>query len=377
MVSHAGVLPHPEVLVEVEHTGTTEKAAFDAVLDEAVSEVVHHQVDLGIDVVNDGELAKRGGFAGYIRSRMSGIVQHAPHAGFEPRRVNARDQRMFPGFYAAGRGGARNATGQPNPAENPHYAVEPLKYTGHEAVAEDIRRLKEAAAGQDVELYIPGVAPGTMEHWLWNEYYSTDEEFMFAIADVLHEEFKAITDAGIIVQIDDPDLPDGWQIYPDMTLEEYRIYARLRVEAINHSIRGLPEELIRFHICWGSQHGPHADDIPLREVVDLALEVKAQCLSVEAANPTHEHEWTVWEDVKLKDGHFLMPGVVGHATDLIEHPELVAQRLVRYAELVGKENVIAGTDCGLGSRVGHGEICWAKLDSLSKGAAIASSILWK
>jgi 5-methyltetrahydropteroyltriglutamate--homocysteine methyltransferase len=166
-------------------------------------------------------------------------------------------------------------------------------------------------------------------------------------------------------------------MYPDMTVPEYHRYAEMRVDAINHAIRGLPEELVRLHICWGSQHGPHADDIPLTEILDAVFKVNAQCLSVEAANPTHEHEWAVWEDHKLPDGRILMPGVVGHATDLIEHPELVAQRLVRYANLVGKENVIAGTDCGLAPRVGHAEIAWAKLDSLAKGAALASERLWK
>jgi 5-methyltetrahydropteroyltriglutamate--homocysteine methyltransferase len=244
-------------------------------------------------------------------------------------------------------------------------------------IAADIARLKSAAERLDVELYLPGIAPGTVEHWLWNDYYASDEEFLFALADVMHEEFKAITDAGIILQVDDPDLPDGWQMFPDMTVPEYHRYAELRVEAINHAIRGLPEELVRLHICWGSQHGPHADDIPLTEILDTVLKVKAQCLSVEAANPTHEHEWAIWADHKLPDGMILMPGVVGHASDLIEHPELVAQRLIRYANLVGKENVIAGTDCGLAPRVGHGEIAWAKLDSLAKGAALASERLWK
>jgi 5-methyltetrahydropteroyltriglutamate--homocysteine methyltransferase len=380
LVSHAGALPATPELQALRLAGSDDQAEYDKVLPGAVADVVRHQVDLGHDIINDGELSKRGGFSNYIAERMTGMERHPLPDGAKPRSVNARDRRMFPGFYEAGLGTGARRPGRLAPVGNegnPFFVTEPLSYTGGASIAADIARLKAAAEGLDVELYLPGIAPGTVEHWLWNDYYASDEEFLFALADVLHEEFKAITDAGIILQVDDPDLPDGWQMFPDMTVPEYHRYAELRVEAINHAIRDLPEELVRLHICWGSQHGPHADDIPLTEILDTVLKVKAQCLSVEAANPTHEHEWAIWEDHKLPDGMILMPGVVGHATDLIEHPELVAQRLIRYANLVGKENVIAGTDCGLAPRVGHGEIAWAKLDSLSKGAALASERLWK
>ncbi|MFI5269630.1 MAG: epoxyalkane--coenzyme M transferase, partial [Chloroflexota bacterium] len=201
--------------------------------------------------------------------------------------------------------------------------------------------------------------------------------FLFAIAEAMHEEFKAITDAGLILQIDDPDLPDGWQIYPEMTVGDYRNYAELRVEALNHALRGIPEEQVRLHVCWGSGHGPHTNDIPLKHIVDLIFKVHAQCYSIEASNPRHDHEWRVFETVKLPEGKMLMPGVVGHVTNLIEHPQLVADRLVRYAKLVGRENVQAGTDCGLGHRVGHGEIAWAKLEALAEGARLASQELWR
>jgi 5-methyltetrahydropteroyltriglutamate--homocysteine methyltransferase len=380
LISHAGALPPTPELTTLLEAGSDNQADYDKVLPGAVAEVVKHQVAIGHDIINDGELSKRGGFSNYLSERMSGIERPPLPDGAKPRSVNARDRRMFPGFYDAGLGAGARRAGRPAPAanaSNPYFVTEPLVYTGAALIAADIARLKAASEGLDVELYLPGIAPGTVEHWLWNDYYASEEEFLFALADVLHEEFKAITDAGIILQVDDPDLPDGWQMFPDMTVSEYHRYAELRVEAINHAIRGLPEELVRLHICWGSQHGPHADDIPLAEILDAVLKVKAQCLSVEAANPTHEHEWVLWEDHKLPEGRILMPGVVGHATDLIEHPELVAQRLVRYAGLVGKENVIAGTDCGLAPRVGHAEIAWAKLDSLAKGAQLASERLWK
>src|SRR6201996_4013227 len=258
-----------------------------------------------------------------------------------------------------------------------YFCTGPLTYTGRERAQGDIARLQAAVAGhEDTEAFLPAITPGTVEHWLQNEYYPDTETFLFAVADVLHEEYQTITDAGLILQVDDPDLPDGWQMFPDMTVPDYRRYAGLRIEALNHALRGLPEDQVRLHICWGSHHGPHRDDLPLRDLIDLVLTVPATCYSFEAANPRHEHEYTVWEDVKLPDGKMIMPGVVGHSTDIIEHPDLVAQRLVRFAGLVGRESVIAGTDCGLGGRVGHPEIVWAKLAALAAGARIASGQLW-
>jgi 5-methyltetrahydropteroyltriglutamate--homocysteine methyltransferase len=209
-----------------------------------------------------------------------------------------------------------------------------------------------------------------------NAYYATDEEFLHAIADAMHEEYKAITDAGLLLQIDNPDLADAWQIHGDMSVPAYRKFAALRIEALNYALRDIPAESVRFHMCWGSYHGPHKYDIPLRDIVDLVLQVKAVGYSIEASNPRHEHEWQVWEDVALPDGKVLIPGVVGHATDFIEHPELVAQRLLRYASLVGRDHVIAGTDCGLGTRVGHAKIAWAKFEALVEGARLASRQLW-
>ncbi|HWG14960.1 MAG TPA: epoxyalkane--coenzyme M transferase [Streptosporangiaceae bacterium] len=390
-VSHAGALPRPEDLQRLFDGGPDAVEEFQRALPGAVTEVVNHQLKAGVDVVNDGEISKRGLFIGYIRDRM---------AGFEPRRfapgaytppnagVQGRDRRDFPGFFAAGLGGFQfgaavtpppTAGGEQPPAgrTTAYFCTGPLAYTGRERAQADIGRLQAVVAEHEgAEAFVPAITPGTVEHWLHNEYYPDTESFLFAVADVLHEEYKVIIDAGLILQVDDPDLPDGWQMFPDMAVPDYRRYAALRIEALNHALRGLPEDQIRLHICWGSHHGPHRDDIPLRDLIDLVLTIPAGCYSFEAANPRHEHEYTVWEDVPLPDGKMIMPGVVGHSADIIEHPELVAQRLVRFAKLVGRENVIAGTDCGLGGRVGHPEIVWAKLTELSAGAGIASRQLW-
>jgi 5-methyltetrahydropteroyltriglutamate--homocysteine methyltransferase len=254
--------------------------------------------------------------------------------------------------------------------------VGPITYVGQEMIKTDIENLKAALQGQDVvEGFLPAIAPGTFGRGS-NQYYKTEEEFLFAIGEAMHEEYKAVIDAGFVLQLDDPGLPDTWDaIIPEPSIEEYRKFAQMRIEALNHGLRGLPEDRIRYHICWGSWHGPHTNDIPLEDIVDLMLMVNAGCYSLEAANARHEHEWRVWQDVKLPDGKSLMPGVVGHATNVVEHPRLVADRLIRYASLVGRENVIAGTDCGLGGRV-HPSIAWAKLKALREGADLASKELW-
>jgi len=372
LVSHAGTLPRPDTVAKLFDGGPD--AEFQSVLPQAVKDVVRRQAELGIDIVNDGEFSKRGGFSGYVRNRLSGIERRAlpPGQGPQAHDVTARDRREFAGAFAAGVGPFRGA----GTANQPFFCTSPLTYVGQANVATDIANLKAAAQGLDVEPYLPAIAPGTVEHWLWNEYYPSDEAFLFAIADALHDEYKAITDAGIVLQIDDPDLPDGWQMYPDMSVADYRPYAELRVAAINRALEGIPEDRVRLHICWGSGHGPHKNDIPLQDIVDIVLNVRAECFSVEAANPRHEYEWHVWEQTRLPAGKSLMPGVVGHATNVIEHPGTVADRLVRYAHVVGRENVVAGTDCGIGTRVGHGEIAWAKLEAMVEGARLATRELW-
>src|SRR5579859_2999624 len=379
LVSHAGVLPRPPDVQELLAAGTGNPEALAARLPSAVAEIVRKQVDTGIDIVNDGEFSKRGGFSGYVRDRFSGIESRPASDGAVRQRGNiaARDTREFPDYYSMpGRTFGTRATPRPGGGNQPAACTGPLQYIGQAAVQQDIANLKAALAGQNVEGYLPAIAPGTIEHWLQNEHYPDDEGFLFAIADVMHHEYKAITDAGLILQIDDPDLPDGWQMFPDMSVADYRKYADLRVAAINRALVGIPESQVRLHICWGSPKGPHKNDIPLKEIVDVVLKVKAECFSIEAANPRHEHEWELWQTTRLPAGKSFMPGVIAHITDHVEHPELVAQRLIRYASVMGRENVIAGTDCGMGTRVANAEICWAKLEAMVEGAAIASQKLW-
>jgi 5-methyltetrahydropteroyltriglutamate--homocysteine methyltransferase len=264
----------------------------------------------------------------------------------------------------------------PRPATGP-VCVGPLTYTGHDAIAADIANFKAAlAAAGVVEGFMTSVAPGSA-YRIPNAYYKTDEEFLYACADAMREEYKAILDAGLILQFDDPATATGWDmIDPEPTVEEYKKFTMVRVEALNHAIRGFPEDRIRFHLCWGSWHGPHTTDIPMRDIVDVMLAVNAGAYSFEAGNVRHEHEWKVWQDVKLPDDKLILPGVVSHATNVVEHPELIGERITRFANLVGRERVLASTDCGLGGRV-HAQIAWAKLEALAQGAALASRQLWR
>ncbi|MCL2394258.1 MAG: hypothetical protein FWC87_06170 [Acidimicrobiaceae bacterium] len=385
-VSHAGTLPREAEFRDRVASSARGSDELERYVSEAVTAVVAKQAEVGIDIGNDGEFAKHEGFHRYAVSRIGGLERRASEVPQRP--IDLRDRQRFPGYFSVAPANptwrlwsGHAATAAPAPREAT-YVVGPLNYVGKEAAQRDVERLKEALAGTDTagnEMvpYLAAVAPGTLEHLLMNEYYPDEESMLSAIADVLHEEYKVIADAGFILQIDDPDLPDGWQVNPEMTLDEYRRYAEVRVEALNQALEGIPEEQVRLHVCWGSPLGPHQSDIALADIVDIVLKVHAQCYSVEAANPVHEHEWMVWEDTKLPAGKLLMPGVIGHSSLHIEHPELVAQRLMRFAEVVGRENVIAGTDCGLGSRVPHAEIAWAKFASLVEGARLASERLWR
>ena len=373
MTTHAGSLPRPadlrDMVVAKADGEAYDAAVLAARLKAAVTDVVQRQAECGIDCVNDGELSKTN-FTDYIRWRMAGYVER-PSPG--PRRlsITARDETKFADYFAA------HPRARPVGPPTMPVVVEPLRYTGQSEIAADIANFKAALGGVNVaEAFLPANSPGTIEHWLLNECYKTDEEFLFAIADVMREEYRAIVDAGLLLQMDEPDLPDGWNCLPAITLPEYRKYAALRVEALNHALAGIPKEQVRLHVCWGSHHGPHHDDVPLKDIIDLIFRVQAGSFSIEASNPCHEHEWRVFEEAKLPEGAPLVPGVVGHCTDFIEHPDLVAERLVRYARLVGRENVLAGTDCGLGTRVGHPSICWAKFEALAEGARRATKILW-
>jgi 5-methyltetrahydropteroyltriglutamate--homocysteine methyltransferase len=253
--------------------------------------------------------------------------------------------------------------------------VGPISYTGHEALRTDIDNLTAAVAGHDVtEVFMPSTTPATYGR---NEHYASEDDFLTAVADAMREEYHAIVDAGFVLQIDDPALVDiyDWWFSMNDDIAGYRKWAAFQVEAVNHALQGIPEDRVRFHICWGSWHGPHKGDVELKDVIDLLLKVKAQGYSVEAGNVRHEHEWKVWQDTRLPDGKVVIPGVVSHATNVLEHPQLVADRIVRFARAVGRENVIASTDCGLGGRV-HPQIAWAKLGALAEGARLATRQLW-
>ncbi len=375
LTTHAGSLPRPDDLREMiaakDEGQPYDPEALAHRVQRAVTDVVQMQVQSGINIINDGEESKRS-FSTYARERLSGYEERPPTPEELPSMISGRDMQEFPEYFAS-RGGFGGAGANARQV----FCNGPLKYIGQAAVQADIDHFKAALQGvQAQETFLPAIAPGTIEHWMRNRYYPTDEAYLSAIADAMHEEYRAIVDAGFLLQIDDPDLGDAWQIHPDLSVPEYRKFAELRVDALNHALRGIPVDRVRLHVCWGSYHGPHLFDIPLRDIVDLILKVNAEGYSIEASNPRHAHEWRVWKEVKLPEGKVLIPGVVGHASDFIEHPELVAERLLKYARLVGRENVIAGTDCGLGTRVGYPKIAWAKFQAMAVGARLASRELW-
>ena len=393
LVSHAGNLPRPDYLDVLIDGGKRVEGATAAEyrqrLPRAVQDIVALQIELGVDIVNDGEFAKAGSYGGYMQERVTGYTVVPLDPDQPPKRAGTaeRDRRDFPGFYASGlwfsgSGGpirpgfsTPGEVRQSNPRET-RVCTAPITYTGQAVVQADIANLKAAIQGKDVEGYLAALGPLSLGAGVRNEYYRSEEEYMAAVAAACHEEYRAITDAGLIVQIDEPEFCTSWSFYPDWNVQDLRKYLGFCVAILNHALEGLPEELIRFHTCWGSGHRPHVNDIELKYIVDLMLKINAQQYSIEAANVRHEHEYHVWEHVQLPPGKMLMPGVISHATDLVEHPELVAERLVNYATQVGRENVQTGTDCGIGSRVGHAEIVWAKLKTMAEGARIASKKLW-
>jgi 5-methyltetrahydropteroyltriglutamate--homocysteine methyltransferase len=354
----------------------------DSRLTSAVAEVVQRQIEAGIDVVNDGEFGKPvsdevdyGAWATYIYQRLSGFELRDLPPDFNAANSimrGSKDRVDFAEFYQSGEAGIGARW---RPLRFP-MNVGPIEYTGHELIQRDIRNLKAALAGQQVEdAFITAAVTGVTV--LPGEYYKHAEEQAAAVAQAMREEYKAITDAGLNVQLDDPIIVNvyEWQFSMSGDMAAFRKWAEAHVELVNHALTGIPEHKVRYHICWGSWKGPHSTDLPLRDVIDLMLKVKASQYSVEAANPQHEHEWKVWKDVKLPAGKAVIPGVVTHKTNVLEHPEVVADRILQYAEAVGRENVIAGTDCGMGGRI-HPQLAWAKLRALSAGAAVASRKLW-
>ncbi|HEX3834026.1 MAG TPA: cobalamin-independent methionine synthase II family protein [Solirubrobacteraceae bacterium] len=394
LTSHAGSLPRPEDLVQANLARSTgegpDDATYEQQLGAAVTDVVTRQRELGIDIVNDGEYGHAmgepydyGAWWSYIFPRLGGLelddvpLLSAPQARPKPGEValasfeERRDWQQFSEAYADPSSGAA----LPNRPPVTPVARAPITYTGQEMVQRDITNFKAALESQGLQDgYLNSVAPGSCARF-GNEFYEDDEALMYACADAMREEYTAIIEAGLMLQLDDPAIAENWdQINPAPSVEAYKRFTRVRVEALNHAIRGLPPERIRFHLCWGSWHGPHVTDIPMADIVDLMLEINAGAYSFEAANVRHEHEWKIWQDIRLPDGKQILPGVVSHSTNVVEHPELVAERIGRFASGVGAGNVIASTDCGLGGRV-HPQIAWAKLDALSRGAELASAQL--
>jgi 5-methyltetrahydropteroyltriglutamate--homocysteine methyltransferase len=379
LTTHAGSLPRPGDLLEMIQAKATgrpyEPDGYAARVRSAVQEIVRKQADLGVDVIDDGEMGKPG-FIPYVNERLSGFEPN-PEAAGSPW-SGSREVRAFPEFYEW------FARTMPSPPARFMHMVctGPIAYKGHKHVQADIANLRAALAGAAVEeAFIPAISPTSVEDWQKNTYYKTEEEYLFAIADAMREEYRAIIDAGFLVQIDDPHLATHYITHPELSLDQVRRWAEVRVEALNHALRGLPRDRIRWHTCYGINIGPRVHDLELKHFVDVMLKIRAGAFSFEAANPRHEHEWQVWEHVTLPEGAVLIPGTITQSSVLVEHPELVAQRIVRFARVVGRENVIAGADCGFATFAGsteiHPSVVWAKFEALVEGARIATKELWR
>jgi 5-methyltetrahydropteroyltriglutamate--homocysteine methyltransferase len=384
--THVGSLVRPPRMVpflEAMQGGAPyDKEAFAACLTESVIEVVRLQAEAGIDIVSDGEYGKSINWAYYIHNRLTGVTKR-PMTEAEAKDplampLGGRDREAFPEFYGEYDNRVlRNATAPVRPV-----VTGAITYCGQAELQRDIANLKAGLAKVRVTGgFLPVVAPASALPNAKIEHYKDEESFLFALADALRVEYRAIIDAGLDLQVDDAFFPYMYErLVPPMTLAQYRQWAELRIAALNRALEGLPPERTRYHICWGSWNGPHLFDVPMKDIVDIVTKVRVGAYSFEAANPRHEHEWKVWRGVKLAPGQALIPGVISHATNVVEHPELVAERLLRFADIVGRENLLAGTDCGfcqspLAGRV-HRTIMWAKLKALSEGAALATKQLW-
>jgi 5-methyltetrahydropteroyltriglutamate--homocysteine methyltransferase len=389
LTTHVGSLIRPPGLIEfwksIEGGQPYDETAFEACLTEAVAEIVQQQAETGIDIVSDGEFSKGANWAFYVHKRLSGIAVRpiTPEEIKDPMasQLGGQDRQAFPEFYAE----YDVASGLGKRLGNRVVVNGAIRYSSQQ-VSRDIKNLKAGVAKAkdrfpSLAAFLPVVAPASALPGAKNAHYKDEETFLFALADALHQEYQAIIDAGLYVQIDDAFLPYMHErMVPPMSNADYRRWAQMRIDALNHALRGIPEERSRYHICWGSWNGPHAFDVPLKEIIDLVLQVRVGHYSFEAANPRHAHEWRVWENVKLEPGKVLIPGVISHATNIVEHPELVAERIVRLAKIVGRENVMGGTDCGFAqspfARRVHPTIMWAKLKALVDGAKIATQALW-
>ncbi len=387
VVSHVGSLVRPPALIEflrhIQDGEAYDAAAFETCLTQSVAEAVRRQAEAGVDVVSDGEYGKAVNWAFYVHRRLSGLEQRALTPAEAKVATNTvisgRDREAFPEFYAEYDARVlRNASAPVRPV-----VTGPITYCGQAELQHDIANLKAGLARVKVMGgFLPVVAPASALPTAKNEYYRDEESFLFALADALGVEYRAIIAAGLTLQVDDAFLPYMYEkMVPPGTMAEYRAWAELRIAALNRALDGIPRDRSRYHICWGSWNGPHMFDVPLKEIIDLVLKVNVGTYSFEAANPRHEHEWQVWKTVKLPPGTAIMPGVITHSTNIVEHPELVAERLLRFAAIVGRDNVVAGSDCGfsqspLAGRV-HWTIMWAKLKALAEGARIASAHLWR
>jgi len=379
LTTHVGSLIRPAELQDFlrarQKGAGFDEAAYDRCLVESVATVVRQQADAGIDVVSDGEFGKAISWSQYVLERLSGFERRPFKPGVNTFQSGA-DRKKFAEFYAEldAREGVATTLDS--------VCVGPISYTGQAQLQRDIDNFKAALKGAKVtEAFMPVAAPASVIPDRKNEYYKTEEELLEAIANAMRAEYRMIVDAGFLVQLDDARNAVTYdRMVPPGTFADYRHWLERQVEVINHAIEGLPQDRIRYHVCWGSWPGPHTTDVPLKDIVDLILKIKVGAYVIEGANPRHEHEWKVWQDAKLPEGRVLIPGVISHATNVVEHPELVAERVVRLAKLVGRENVIAGTDCGFAQgpfhRRVHPSIMWAKLEALAAGARLASKELW-
>ncbi|MGH3199895.1 MAG: cobalamin-independent methionine synthase II family protein [Streptosporangiaceae bacterium] len=373
LTTHTGSLPRPRELLDLLAAGREGKADPSTVASrvrEAVSEVVRRQASSGVDVVNDGELSKEG-YSTYVRERLSGFEGEGEQA------TQMTDMTDFPGYLEM----MFSQLGDVGSALAPPACVGDIKVKDPGQVRTDIENLQAATAGAQVEdVFMSAASPGVIALFFANHHYPSREAYVGAIAEAMRQEYEAIVQAGLVLQVDCPDLAMGRHLqFGDSDLDEFRKQARLNVEALNHATAGIDPDQMRMHLCWGNYEGPHHRDVALRDIIDIVLSARPNAIALEACNPRHEHEWAVFEDVKLPPGKMLIPGVIDSTNNYIEHPELVAQRLVRYAKLVGKENVLAGSDCGFGTfaqmSVVHPGITWAKFEAMAEGASLASDSL--
>jgi 5-methyltetrahydropteroyltriglutamate--homocysteine methyltransferase len=380
LVTHTGSLPRPAELIEVmiaEDQGkAVERNEYEEKLRRAVNEIVRKQMDLGVDIVDDGELSKRG-FAVYAHQRLGGLTPTGK-ARVSPW-ANSRESQAFPEFYAPS---YKTPEGKPTPSNTQMVCTGPITYKGQARLSQDLENLKAAVnANGSREAFVPAISPCDVAGNQLNEYYSNEKEFLYAIADALRVEYQAIVGAGFLLQIDDPRLINYYVKNPGLSVQQCRTWAEEQVEAINYALEGIPEDRIRYHTCYGINMGPRVHDMEMKDFIDIVLKIHAGAFSFEAANPRHEHEWRIWEDTKLPEGKSIIPGVITQSSVVVEHPELVCERLMRFASVVGRENVIAGSDCGFGTQALitpeiHPTIVWAKFEAMSEGARRASERLW-